>query len=238
MADLKLSDDGLFYWDGRQWVTTLSPDGRFRWNGTSWVPAPAPMAQPNPYYQPPKTVREPTRWTKPMQYVVAAWYVVSGLFALSLPLWMSGRMTDIMNQAIQRQNSLNPDVSPPPPEFVAAMTSMMSGIFWVSALVGFAISTVAVVGALKRWTWMFYVVLVLLGLGVLGLPYNIITVTSRASILNMFNMPTSLTWISIGLGTVGTALFVWMLIAVIRYGPWAMAKKVDQPASTAQAPAS
>jgi hypothetical protein len=54
----------------------------------------------------------------------------------------------------------------------------------------------------------------------------------------MFTMPTWLIWISIGIGTVGTGLFVWMLIAVIRYGPWAMVKKVDQPEPTAQSPAS
>ena len=229
MADLKLSDDGLFYWDGRQWVSTLSPDGRFRWNGSAWVPV-AAMAPPAPYYQPPPVARVPTPWTKPMQYAVAAWYLVSGLFALSLPLWMSGRMSDIMNQAIQRQNSLNPDVSPPPPEFVSAMTSMISGILWVSALVGFAISAVVIIGALKRWTWMFYVVLVLFGLGALGLPYNIVILVSGRSTLSGFNTPPGFTWLSIGFGILGVALFVWMLIAVIRYGPWAMAKKVDEPA--------
>ena len=36
----------------------------------------------------------------------------------------------------------------------------------------------------------------------------------------------------------GVALFVWMLVAVIRYGPWAMAKNVDQPALATPPPAS
>jgi len=237
VADLRLSDDGLFYWDGRQWVTTLSPDGRFRWNGSAWVPV-GDMAPPAPHYQPPATPRVPTPWTKPMQYAVAAWYVVSGLFALSAPLWLSGQMNDLMNQAIQRQTSLNPNVSPPPPEFVATMTSMMSGILWVSALAGVAISTVAVIGALKRWTWMFYVVLVLFGLGILGLPVNIVTLLSGRSNLSGFNMPPGFIWLSIGFGLIGTALFVWMLVAVIRYGPWAMAKNVDQPALATPPPAS
>jgi MFS family permease len=237
VADLKLSDDGLFYWDGRQWVTTLSPDGRFRWNGSAWVPV-GGMAPPAAYYQPPATPRLPTQWTKPMQYAVAGWYVVSGLFALTVPFWMSGRVTDIMNRAIQQQTSLNPTVSPPPPEFVSAMSSMMSGILWVAAVFGVAISTVAIMGALKRWTWMFYVVLVLLGLGVLGLPYNIVTLVSERSTLSVFTMPPGFIWLSIGFGLGGTALFVWMLIAVIRYGPWAMAKKVDQPAPATPPPAS
>src|SRR5216683_2443487 len=41
MADMRLSDDGLYYWDGSRWISTLSPDGRWRWNGSGWVPADA-----------------------------------------------------------------------------------------------------------------------------------------------------------------------------------------------------
>ena len=85
---------------------------------------------------------------------------------------------------------------------------------------------------------MFYVVLVLLGLGVLGLPYNIVTLVSARSTLSGFNLPPGFAWLSIGFGILGTALFIWMLIAVVRYGPWAMAKKVDQPAPAMQPPAS
>ena len=33
-----LSWDGMHYWDGRAWVSTLSPDGRYRWDGRSWMP--------------------------------------------------------------------------------------------------------------------------------------------------------------------------------------------------------
>jgi hypothetical protein len=237
VSDLKLSDDGLYYWDGRQWVSTLSPDGRWRWNGSAWVPV-SDMAPPAPYYQSPSIPRVPTPWTKPMQYTVAAWYAVSGLFAVSVPFWMSGRMTEFMNRAIQQQTSLNPDVSPPPPEFVSTMSSMMSGTLWVAAVFGAAISAVAVIGALKRWTWLFYVVLVLLGLGLLGLPFNLASVAFRAPNPSTIIMPSSFTWLSIGFGIVGAALFVWMLIAVIRYGPWAMAKKLDQPTPVVQSPAS
>ena len=234
---MRLSDDGLYFWDGKVWVTTLSPDARFRWNGSAWVPV-SGMAPPAPYYQSPSIPRVPTPWTKPMQYAVAAWYTVSGLVALSLPFWMSGRMTEFMNRAIQQQTSLNPDVSPPPPEFVSTMSSMMSGTLWVAAVFGAATSTVAIIGALKRWTWLFYVVLVLLGLGVLGLPFNLASVVLRAPNLSTIIMPSSFTWLSIGFGLVGTALFVWMLIAVIRYGPWAMTKKLDQAAPAGQPPAS
>lgn len=231
MADLKLSEDGLYYWDGRQWVSTLAPDGRFRWNGSAWVPVTGIMPPPSPYYQQQPATRVPTPWTKPMQYAVAAWYALSGLYALSLPFWMSGPIADIMNKSIQQQAARNPAVSPPPPDFVSTMTSVMTGALWVAAVVGVAISAVIVIGALKRWTWMFYVVLVLLGLGAISLPFNLVGAITGASTISPYALPGWITWISVLVGIPGAALFVWMLVAVIRYGPWAMTRAAPQPAS-------
>jgi len=238
---LRLSEDGLYYWDGRQWISTLSPDGRSRWNGYAWVPvAPmAPMAAPvYPYYQPPATVRVPTPWTKPLQYAVAAWYGLSGLYALSLPFWMSGVMTQAFNQSFQRQAQLNPNVSPPPPEFASSMTSMMSGVLLSAAVIGVAICAVIVIGALMRWTWMFWVVLVFLGLGALGLPINLFSaVAGSAYPGNLYGLPSWTYWLSVAVGIPGVALFIWMLVALIRYGPWATTKTTAW-AGTSPAPAS
>lgn len=237
MADLKLSDDGLFYWDGRQWVSTLSPDGRFRWSGSAWVPV-AAMAPQAPNYQPPPVSRVPTPWTKPMQYAVAGLFILDGLYVLSLPFWMSGMMSKALSQAMQQQAAQNPYATPPPPEFMATITSIMSVTLWVGALIGLAICALIVVGALRRWTWMFYVVLVLLGLSTISLPYDVASALSRSSLINAYGFPSWWYWVSFATGIPFAALFVWMLIAVIRYGPWAMAKKVDEPAPATPAPAS
>jgi hypothetical protein len=239
VAELRLSEDGMYYWDGRQWVTTLSSDGRWRWNGTSWVPATAMVAPSYTYYQQPATVRVPTSWTKPMQYAIVAWYGLSAIYALSLPFWMSSAMAQMINQSFQRQVQLNPNVSPPPPDFVNSMTSIMSGVLWVAALIGVGISVVIIIGALKRWTWMFYVVLVLLGLGAISLPFNLFNaISGSTSTLTSFAMPSAITWLSVATGIPDAALFVWMLIGAIRYGPWAMSKKGDYPAPAAPAPPS
>ncbi|HSS94365.1 MAG TPA: hypothetical protein VLR46_10290 [Candidatus Dormibacteraeota bacterium] len=240
MADPKMSDDGLYYWDGQRWVSTLSPDGRWRWSGSAWVPMTGMVAAPYGYsnYPQPANVRVPTPWTKPMQYAVAAWYAISGLYALSLPFWMSSIMGQVFNQAVQRQTQLNPDVSPPPPDFVNSMTTMMSAFLWVGALIGFAIAAVAIIGALQRWTWIFYVILVLLGFGAISLPFSLASAFGGSSALNAYSLPSSVTWVSTLFEIPGAALFVWMLVAVIRYGPWAMSRKVEWPAQGAQAPAS
>jgi hypothetical protein len=240
VAEPRLSQDGLYYWDGSRWISALSPDGRSRWNGYAWVPvAPmAPMAAPvYPHYQQPATVRVPTPWTKPMQYAVAAWYALSGLYAVSLPFWMSGTMAQAFNQSFQRQAQLNPNVSPPPPEFLNSMTSMMSGIFLAAAVIGVAICAFIVIGALMRWTWMFWAVLVLLGLGVLGLPINLFSALAGSSYAGNFGLPSWIYWVSVAVGLPGAALFIWMLVALVRYGPWATTKTAPS-ATTAPAPAS
>src|SRR5438270_336506 len=156
----QLSPDGMYYWDGQRWVSTLSHDGRTRWNGTAWMAVGGQPFAPAPY-QSQRTARRPTSWTRPMQYAVAGWYVISALFTLTVPFWMGGMMSTIMTQSFQRQEQLNPNVTPPPPEFIQTMTTFMNGVLWVSALFGAAICAVFVLGALRRWRWTFYAVLVL-----------------------------------------------------------------------------
>src|SRR6266446_2509189 len=174
MADMRLSDDGLYCWDGSRWISTLSPDGRWRWNGSGWVPVAAmvaPAFAPYPSYQ----------------------------------------------------------QTPPPAEMVSSITTMMSGVLWVAAIFGVVFAVVVIIGALARWTWMFYVVLVLLGLSAAGLPLNIIGAVAGSTSINPFSLPGWISWLSVALGVPSTALFVWMLVAVVRYGPWAMTRKVESP---------
>lgn len=213
----RVSADGMYYWDGAAWVSTLSHDGRHRWNGSTWVPVSGSVYAPQA-----RAPREPTPWTQPLQYAVAAWYGLSALFTATLPFWMGGTMNQIMNQAIQRQEANS--VEPLPPGFSDTMTTMMNGILWFSAIVGAAVAVVAIVAAIRRWTWAYYAILVLLGLGLIGLPVNLANAASGGSINSMqgFTMPMWSTWFSIGSGLVSAALFVWMLIALVRYGPWAM----------------
>jgi hypothetical protein len=139
---------------------------------------------------------------------------------------MGGSMTQAINQSIQRQQQLNPQVSPPPADLTAMISSMMSGALWVGALFGVAISVVAIIGALKRWTWLYYVVLVLLGFGALSLPLNLVNLASGSAVTAMssVSVPAWSLWIGVGLSIPGTALFVWMLVALVKRGPWAMKK--------------
>lgn len=229
----RLSPDGMYYWDGQQWVSTLSHDGRTRWNGATWVPTGQVYGA--AYQAPGRITREPTSWTRPLQLAVAGWYVLQGVYSLTLPFWMSGPMSQAINQSIQRsiqrQQQLNPAASPPPAEFMNAMTSLMSGALWVGAVFGLAVAVVAVIGALNRWTWVYYAVLVFLGLASVSLPLDVVNALggSALSSASGFTMPGWFYWVGVLTALPSTALFIWMLVALVKRGPWAMRKVAPQP---------
>lgn len=223
---MRFSSDGLYYWDGQQWISTISPDGRFRWNGSAWVPTSQSFAPPT-YPQPGYAQRVPTSWTKPLQFAVAGWYALSAIYTLTLPFWMGGMMADIMNRSMQRQQQRYPYATPPPPEFVNTMTSVMTGAVWIGALFGFAICLVAIVGALNRWTWLYYAVMVLLGLGLLGVPVNLTNIATGSSALSYgVGMPSWINWAGLIFAIPGGALGIAMLYAMVRRGPWGMTKQL------------
>lgn len=238
VADLKLSDDGLYYWDGLRWVSTLSADGRSRWTGSAWVPVASPVAPAYPYYQQPRRVRMPTPWTKPMQNSVAALNAIFILYLLGVAYLLSTTMSQIVNQSLVQSAAQNPQASPPPTQLVTAFNSLFAFVFWGGAAIGIVISIVIIIGALNRWTWMFYVVLVLLGLQTIALPFDLITAISQSAISNAYGLHTLELWLTVLMGIPSAALFVWMMIAVFRYGPWAMTRNVEWLGPAAPAPAS
>jgi len=212
----------MYYWDGQGWVSTLSRDGRHRWDGAAWVPV-----ADQPYIAAPGqhagAARQPTSWTRPLQYAVAGWYVWSAIYSLTLPLWMGGLTTQIMNQSIANQQRLNPDAAPPP-GFTEMMQNAATIGMWVGVVVLVAIFIVPFIGALRRWTWIYYVVMVLLGISALLLPLDLFdtAVGSRLSSASAFTMPSWFYVLNFVTGLPGAALFAWMLIAQITRGPWAM----------------
>ena len=161
-----------------------------------------------------------------MQTAVAVWYAISALYTLTLPFWMGGMVSTIMTQTFQRQEQLNPNVTPPPAEFIQTMTSFMYGVLWVSALFGAIICALFIAGALRRWTWAFYAVLVLLGLSAVSGPLNLVNIfDSRAfGAMAGYSAPTGFYVAGLILWIPATALFAWMLIAAIKRGPWAMTR--------------
>ena len=219
-----MSPDGMYYWDGQRWASTLSPDGRFRWNGAAWEPVQSSALAPG-FYPAPRTVREPTSWTQPLQILVIIRYVLVGIYGLLLPFWATGYEAQVMQQSIQRQQQAYPPGAGPPPGFTDLMTSVMTTSIWIGAIIGVLISVVAVVAAVRRWVWAYYVILVLLGLTLFGTVINLINLVSGGALTaNQVQPPEPARIASYVAGVVDTALFIWMLVALVTRGPWAMRK--------------
>jgi hypothetical protein len=187
-----------------------------------------PTGAPGFSTQPHTGVRVPTGWTKPLQYSVVAFYVASAIWAVAAPFLMAAPLSDYLNQAIQQNAALNPDVPPPSADLIATINSVITVALGISAAVGVAISAVAIIGALRRWTWVFYAVLVLLGLQAVSFPFSLISAFSTTAIsaspYGSMKLPIGLTAASIAFAIPAIALFIWMAVAAFRRGPWAMTR--------------
>jgi hypothetical protein len=178
------------------------------------------------YQQPQGATRQPTSWTLPLQFAVAGFYALQAVYSLSLPFWMGGPFTQAMSRSMQRQQQLTPSATPPPVEVTSMVVSIMGVGLWIAALGGVAISVVVIVGALKRWLWMYYVVLALLALGTISAPLNLINAATGSSMnaASGFSLPAWTYSVNAIISIPTAALFVWMLVALVKRGPWGMTK--------------
>jgi hypothetical protein len=170
-----------------------------------------------------KPTRVPTSWTRPLQYAVAAAFGLWGLYSISIPFWMSGAMDSYMRQVALRQAQQAPEIYPDPNQYA----DMMSGIGTVSLVTGVviaaAIAIVVVIGAFKRWTWLYWVVLALLALQVAGLPFQLANAFGAFNGLTPgLSLPPAVTWFSVVAGLAAVALAAWMVVAALTRGPWGM----------------
>lgn len=236
---MRFTDDGLYYWDGAQWVSALSPDGRYRWNGSSWIAVQAAFPPPGyaaqPAYGPPlmvqapRTVRVATSWTRPLQYAVGGVAVIYGIWYAAFPFWETGALNEYMRQAALRQVAANPQLYPDPSAYADTMVNVSTVAFAAVAILGVAVAVLVLIGTIRRWTWIYYAVLGLAGLASLGLPFSVAGELGVSQPNTPFgpSFTGSLLvaqWFGLALGFVSLALGVWMLVALIRRGPWAMRK--------------
>lgn len=182
-----------------------------------------PTGMPAFYTQPQTGARTPTNWTKPLQYSVITFYAISALWAIAEPFLMAGSISDYINQVIQQNAALNPDVPPPPADVLATINTVTTVALAIGAAIGVAISAIAIIGALRRWTWVFYAVLVLLGLQAVSFPFTLVSALTTSAISPM-KLPVGLTVASVALAIPAIALFIWMAVAAFRRGPWAMTR--------------
>src|SRR6202171_5393913 len=178
----------------------ISADGQFRWDGRQWVPIPL-------------GTRVPTPWTRPMQLASAALFAFEAVYSVVTSLLFINRNT--MLKAIQAQGTQIPSGTS-----VDTIINIAIGTT-IAFVVFFAIcQLVGAAGSYLGWRWMFWVALVLFGLGGLGALTNLGTLFRP----DTSPIPLPAVLVSELFSIASLALFVWMLIGVIRFGPWAMKK--------------
>lgn len=176
----------------------ISADGQFRWDGQQWVPLAA-------------NYREPTSWTRPMQLISAALFAVSGLSGIIITIAFVNH--DSVLKAIHAQGTQIPSGTD-----IDTVVNITIGVTWGIAFLFAVLWLVAAVGSYLGWRWIFWAALVLFGVSGIG------AFTNLTSIANPDKSPVPIGGLIVSeVFSVGSlAMFVWMLIAVIKFGPWAM----------------
>jgi hypothetical protein len=177
----------------------ISPDGQFRWDGQQWVPLAAGY-------------REPTSWTRPLRMAVAALLVVNVIYSIA------GAALYLNSASVERAIRASGTTLPSDQLQQAVTISVAAG--WTFILVLSAISIVLAIGSYLGWRWAFWVTLVWLAFNSVGVLTNLNSLASP----RVQAQPAAVIAGSLLLSLIALALFVWMLVAAVRYGPWAMKK--------------
>lgn len=137
------SQDRRYWWDGSSWRLAVSANGRLWFDGREWVSNPL---------RPPVRRRVSKRWTHPLQWLVVIVAVLS--FAL-----MIAEISFTLSMISAIPQTLPEGITPAEAELWLRVTLIAMG------LIAFGLLILVVVGALRRWTWAFWLALVLNGLG-------------------------------------------------------------------------
>lgn len=181
-------------------IGQVSADGQFKWDGAQW----APIA---------RGFREPTSWTRPMQLATAAIFAISAVLNTAMTFVFVNHDTTL--KAILAGNQQYPAGTDIEDVVNAAMV-----ITYVGAVAFDLLYLFIALGSYRGWRWMFWLALVAFALGGLGAFTNLSALAKPSESAYPF---ASLVIDEIG-GIVSLGMFVWMLIAVVKRGPWAMRK--------------
>jgi hypothetical protein len=131
-------------------------------------------------------------------------------------------MSDVIRQRALLAADANPGLYSDPSQYAASVATFGQILLAVVSIVYVAIAIVVLISAIRRWTWTYYAVLVLLALLVLGLPSvlaYLLVISQAAPALG--GSLAVVQWAGVALGLLAVGLFGWMLVALLRRGPWA-----------------
>ena len=148
-----------------------------------------------------------------MQLITAALFAISAISGVVTTIAFVNH--DSVLRAIHAQGTQVPAGTD-----IDTVVNVTIGITYGVAIFFSLLYLVAALGSYLGWRWMFWAALVLYGLS------GITVFTNIGSFANPDRSPIPVTGLIVSelFAVLGLAMFVWMLIAAIRYGPWAMKK--------------
>lgn len=215
------SPDRRYWWDGSEWRLAVSGDGQLWFDGTEW--------RPNPL-RPPGLPLVPTRWTWPLQAAVVTVTLLGlGSFVATLPLIASMPTPTV----VVVPEGTSPEEAA---RFTQAMRPVMVASLILMAVLFGAAAALIVIGTVRLWRWMFWGVLVLLGLNAVNvlMPLllrlaGLLPATPPPGVIPSRQPPVPLVVSVVEELALAAAavLFVAMVVAGVRIGPWACRKPAE-----------
>jgi hypothetical protein len=183
--------------------------------------APLPVAPPAvpPIYRQDEFVRRPSAWTRPMQMGVGIYLVLSTLYSIATQFIFATDFKAVAARSVAKsfkasgrsftQADIDQAVN------LGLTFALVFGIIFAILFIVLAILTVT-----GTRTWVFWVDLVFLALGVLSL---LSVVTSFTDLANS-QLPAGARPLALLFGVADVGLLVWMIVGLVKYGPWAQEK--------------
>lgn len=148
-----------------------------------------------------------------MQLAAAALFALEAVSSVAITLLTVNH--DNMLRALQAQGTQIP-------QGTSVDTVVNFAIFITIVVVCFfaVLELVGAVGSFLGWRWMFWAALVLFAFGGLGAFTNLLTLAKP----DTSALPFGGLIVSEISGILSLAMFVWMLVGLVKFGPWAMRK--------------
>jgi hypothetical protein len=146
-----------------------------------------------------------------MQLVSAAIFAISAVASLATTAIYDNH--DSMLKAIQAQGTQIPSGTS-----IDTVVNYAIAFTWAVVIFFVVLDLVAAAGSFLGWRWMFWAALVLFGLSSISALTNLATLSRPAT----SPVPLAGLIVSEIFSLCALAMFVWMIVGLIKYGPWAM----------------